>query len=337
MKGRYLPALLLLAGLAAGAQGGAAEPSYRLPFEYKKSYRCTQGPFSKGSHRRINAWDFGMPIGSKICAVRDGKVTVAYNKMKTNRGGPHYNSMGNHIKIDHGDGSIAIYMHFKPDGVLVEVGETVFQWDVIGLAGNTGNSTGPHLHLQVNLKGKSIPIRFDDVETDGGKVLPGKTYKSGNIPGIPAEVKTKLKRLEISAATALKEGAVFLAYRAYKQIADEKLEVQYPPQEEARKKLKEIEGQAGVLAKKAEDGLEDDLETSVRDLLFAKQAYHGVPGLEAVNKAISAAKKKKGFSGAERGPAVLSPDILNAHKLPELQADWLVAIEKGWEENVLKK
>jgi putative spermidine/putrescine transport system substrate-binding protein len=43
------------------------------------------------------------------------------------------------------------------------------------------------------------------------------------------------------------------------------------------------------------------------------------------------------FAGIEFGPAVLTPDILNAHKLPELQADWLVAIEKGWEENVLKK
>jgi putative spermidine/putrescine transport system substrate-binding protein len=43
------------------------------------------------------------------------------------------------------------------------------------------------------------------------------------------------------------------------------------------------------------------------------------------------------MAAVERGPAMLPSETLNAHKLPELQADWLVAIEKGWEENVLKK
>ena len=43
------------------------------------------------------------------------------------------------------------------------------------------------------------------------------------------------------------------------------------------------------------------------------------------------------MAAVERGPAMLPSDVLNSHKLPELQADWLVAIEKGWEENVLKK
>lgn len=43
------------------------------------------------------------------------------------------------------------------------------------------------------------------------------------------------------------------------------------------------------------------------------------------------------MAALERGPAILPPDVLDAHKLPELQSSWLVAIEEAWEENVLQK
>jgi putative spermidine/putrescine transport system substrate-binding protein len=46
---------------------------------------------------------------------------------------------------------------------------------------------------------------------------------------------------------------------------------------------------------------------------------------------------QENMAAVERGPAMLPPEVMNTHKLPELQADWLVAIEKGWIENVLKK
>lgn len=49
------------------------------------------------------------------------------------------------------------------------------------------------------------------------------------------------------------------------------------------------------------------------------------------------AESQAALAAVERGPAMLSPGILDAHKLPELQSDWLIAIENGWEENVLKK
>jgi putative spermidine/putrescine transport system substrate-binding protein len=43
------------------------------------------------------------------------------------------------------------------------------------------------------------------------------------------------------------------------------------------------------------------------------------------------------FADLPRGPATLAPDILASHRLPELQAQWVEAFEKGWDENVLKK
>lgn len=49
------------------------------------------------------------------------------------------------------------------------------------------------------------------------------------------------------------------------------------------------------------------------------------------------AEQQADLASVERGPAMLPPEILEAHKLPELQSDWLIAIEEGWEENVLKQ
>jgi putative spermidine/putrescine transport system substrate-binding protein len=43
------------------------------------------------------------------------------------------------------------------------------------------------------------------------------------------------------------------------------------------------------------------------------------------------------FMSLPRPPSVLPPDVLSSHKIPELQATWLEAIEKGWIENVLQK
>ena len=46
---------------------------------------------------------------------------------------------------------------------------------------------------------------------------------------------------------------------------------------------------------------------------------------------------QEAFAALERGPAMLPPDVLSAHRLPELQSPWLIAIEEGWSENVLRK
>jgi ABC-type uncharacterized transport system YnjBCD substrate-binding protein len=49
------------------------------------------------------------------------------------------------------------------------------------------------------------------------------------------------------------------------------------------------------------------------------------------------AEWREKFQSLPRAPSVLSPDELSSHKIPELQASWLEAIEKGWTENVLQK
>ena len=85
--------------------------------------------------------DWSCPVGTNVYAADDGTVTFAgWN------GG-----YGNMIKIDHGNGYVTYYAHCS--SLLVSPGTTVSTGDVIALSGNTGRSTGPHLHFEVRVNG----------------------------------------------------------------------------------------------------------------------------------------------------------------------------------------
>ena len=91
------------------------------------------------------------------------------------------------------------------------------------------------------------------------------------------------------AKLAEREGAYGVAYRAYKRFADEKLKVEYPPQEHAREKLGELLKRANVAAQ----------ETDPLALLMAEAAFDGVPA-KAIQKAVRGAKKQRSYSDAKR-------------------------------------
>ncbi|MGH8298210.1 MAG: M23 family metallopeptidase [Steroidobacteraceae bacterium] len=93
--------------------------------------------------------DFAAPEGTPIHAVAAGIVTWAGQ-----RGG-----YGNMVQIDHGNGYATRYAHAAK--LLVHVGETVSRGDVIALVGDTGRSTGPHVHFEVLTNGHEVnPARF---------------------------------------------------------------------------------------------------------------------------------------------------------------------------------
>jgi len=81
-----------------------------------------------------------------------------------------YGGRANYVRILHDDGTMGLYAHLRPEGVLVRVGQRVRQGQQIGLSGNTGFTSGPHLHfaVQVNrgMNLLSIPFRMPGV-TDG--------------------------------------------------------------------------------------------------------------------------------------------------------------------------
>ncbi|MBR3720420.1 MAG: M23 family metallopeptidase [Clostridia bacterium] len=99
-----------------------------------------------GAHTGL---DIGAASGTPILAVADGVVTYA-SSMGT---------YGNLVRISHGNGVETYYAHCSR--ILVGVGQTVSAGDTIALVGSTGNSTGPHLHLEVRLNGTPInPQKF---------------------------------------------------------------------------------------------------------------------------------------------------------------------------------
>lgn len=149
---------------------------YRLPFECCKTYRLFQGyngvvhsGISTHRGRLAYSLDFEMEEGTPVLAARSG--VVAGLKSDSEEGGPDpgLTNDGNYILILHNDGSVAAYAHLKPGGVNVVVGQQVEQGEIIGLSGNTGYSTSPHLHFMVgrfNLDGgfQSFPVLYQSNE-----------------------------------------------------------------------------------------------------------------------------------------------------------------------------
>ncbi len=101
--------------------------------------------------------DFAVPVGTPVQAVHDGTVVKAGGNGAGD--GPAY---GNAVVIKHSDGTFTQYAHLSEVGV--KTGEKVATGDEIARSGNTGNSSGPHLHFEVRTTadyGSAIdPMKF---------------------------------------------------------------------------------------------------------------------------------------------------------------------------------
>ena len=96
-----------------------------------------------GVNRLHTGVDIGAPLGSSIIAVNDGIVILA----------SYSSSYGNYVMVDHGGGVVTLYAHGSK--ICVEEGQEVKKGDEIMLVGSTGWSTGPHLHFEVRIGGKT--------------------------------------------------------------------------------------------------------------------------------------------------------------------------------------
>lgn len=99
----------------------------------------------RGIYRPHYGTDFTAPIGTKVYAPANGTVL----KTSYQRGGAGY-----YIIIKHTGGYSTVYMHLSK--ALVRTGQQVSQGQVIALSGNTGGSTGPHLHYEVRINGRAV-------------------------------------------------------------------------------------------------------------------------------------------------------------------------------------
>ena len=117
----------------------------------------------KGEYKYAIDWQ--MDVGTPIFAARNGIVVDIESSYNKNGLTPDYFSKANYILILHDDNTLAEYIHLKKNGTICKIGEKVQQGELIGYSGNTGYSTGPHLHFCVHqtISGtlrKSILINF---------------------------------------------------------------------------------------------------------------------------------------------------------------------------------
>jgi hypothetical protein len=162
------------------------DAAYKVPFDCGRSTTC-----SNGNHTALHdgkdeyAYDFPAPVGTTVRAMRGGTVHAVRNVSKPGDpcytgGGSACANLANTLEIKHSDGTIALYMHLSTS--TVKAGDVVKQGDVVAKSGNSGWSTGPHVHVQ--LQGncgiwwcQSVPMKFGE-----GTINTGTTVTSANCP-----------------------------------------------------------------------------------------------------------------------------------------------------------
>jgi murein DD-endopeptidase MepM/ murein hydrolase activator NlpD len=159
-----------------------ADIAIRLPWLPGEAYDCIQGNHGNFTHHGLNqyAFDFAMPVGTLVTAAAAGRVVRV--KQTSREGGIRIRDFaaGNVVIIDHGRGLFSQYLHLKHQGARVREGDLVEAGQIIAESGNTGFSTTPHLHFQVqDATGQSLPVRFLDVPGEGVPQM-GLRYVSAN-------------------------------------------------------------------------------------------------------------------------------------------------------------
>lgn len=144
----------------------ARDVVYSLPVEESR-FEVGQGfhgGFSHQDEANRYALDLIVAEGTPVLAARAGVVTEASSGFSEGGTDPSLAGRANVIRVLHEDGSMALYAHLQEGGVFVRTGDRVNLGQVIGRAGSTGFSSGPHLHfaIQVNagMRLVSIPFRM---------------------------------------------------------------------------------------------------------------------------------------------------------------------------------
>lgn len=132
---------------------------------------------------------FGQPIFSPGA----GRVAAAVDGIADNKPGQMnpQQPLGNHVIIDHGNGEFSFIAHLRQGSVKVQPGQAIERGDLLGLCGNSGNSSEPHLHYHLQTttdfgRGEGLPAQFREYVADGKPVDRGEPTKGQAIEPAPA-------------------------------------------------------------------------------------------------------------------------------------------------------
>ena len=170
---------------------GTLDPSEQFAIDWIKIDH--QGKAFRGDGKTSEQW---LCYGTELLAVAPGTVVEVMRDLPDQPPGVAPTNLtipqiaGNHVILDLGGGRYAMYAHLAPHSAIVRVGDHVKAGQKLGLLGNSGNTTGPHLHFQISdrpstLDTTSLPFVFQTMVVESRTSLNIDDIENYSLKGMP--------------------------------------------------------------------------------------------------------------------------------------------------------